>query len=84
MQYVESPLNPLYLQGRETVDKSIQETLNLTLKVVDNLLKTPSYAQVCACYPQVKQKASPKGGLKLGLLLLAAYLKGDGSYGVAV
>ena len=52
MQYVESPLNPLYLQGRETVDKSIQETLNLTLKVVDNLLKTPSYAQVSACYPQ--------------------------------
>ena len=61
MQYVESPLNPLYLQGRETVDKSIQETLNLTLKVVDNLLKTPSYTQVSACYPQVKQKGLPEG-----------------------
>jgi hypothetical protein len=29
-------MSPWYLQGRETVDKSIQETLNLTLKVVDN------------------------------------------------
>ena len=52
MKYVESPRLPLYLLGLETGDKSIQQTLNLTLKVVDNPLKNPSYAQVSACYPQ--------------------------------
>ena len=61
MKHVESPLGPLYLQGHETVDKSNQETLNLTLKVVDNPVKTPSYTQVSACYPQVKQKDLPEG-----------------------
>lgn len=47
------------------MDKSIQETLNLTLKVVDNLLKTPGYAQVSACYPQALAQLS-KNGSPLG------------------
>jgi hypothetical protein len=52
VKYVESPRFGLYLQGEETGDKSIQKTLNLTLKVVHNSPEKPLIHRLTASYPQ--------------------------------
>jgi hypothetical protein len=49
---VESPPNTKCLLGFQTGDKSIQETLNLTLKVVHNSPETRLIHRATACYPQ--------------------------------
>jgi hypothetical protein len=57
---VESPRYPLYLLGQATGDKSNQETLNLTLKVVDNLLRKPVIHSFALSYPQLSFTRSPE------------------------
>ena len=61
MKYVESPRFGLYLQGEETGDKSIQKTLNLTLKVVHNSPEKPLIHRLTASYPQFQADGVLRG-----------------------